>query len=192
LDRRREQAASAASAAEKAQTGVTELDNRLRTNASMTQQQKQALRNAEAEVNRLKRSVKAAAKERDRLVKARKKAVDKAGKARTKAKAADAKYDKSVLADMVRREKMKDRADSARPPVETGGAELERVPDRSPVPVAAAAPTTTAAAAGGRRGRTATTDAQPEQPQPGTTTARRTAARKTAASAGVRTSRRSS
>ena len=36
LDRRREQAASAATAAEKAQAGVTELDNRLRTNASLT------------------------------------------------------------------------------------------------------------------------------------------------------------
>src|SRR6185312_501118 len=73
LDRRRGQAASAASAVEKAQAGVMELDNRLRTNASMTQQQKQALRNAEAEASRLKRALKAGTKEHDRLTKARKK-----------------------------------------------------------------------------------------------------------------------
>jgi chromosome segregation ATPase len=186
LDRRREQAASAAGAADKAKAGVTELDNRLQTNTSMTRQQKQALRNAEAEVNRIKRSLKAATKERDQLTRARKKAVAKADKASVKAKAADAKYEKSVLADMVRREKMKDRADAAQPPVESAGTALQPVLERSPVPVK------TAAATSGRRGRTsrtATAATTPEQPDAGTTTATRTAARKTAANASVRATR---
>ena len=110
LDRRRDKAAAAATDAEKAQAGVTELDNRLATNASMINQQKQALRNTAAEAGRLKRSIKAAARERDRLAKARKKAVARAEKAQARSKSAEAKYDKSVLAVMVRREKAKDRA----------------------------------------------------------------------------------
>jgi chromosome segregation ATPase len=187
LDRRREQATSAASAADKAQAGVTELDNRLQTNASMTRQQKQTLRNAEAEVTRIKRSLKAAAKERDQLTRARKKAVAKVDKARSKAEAADAKYEKSVLADMVRREKIKDRAEAARPPAESSSTELQPVLERSPVPVKTAAATSTRR---GRTTRTATADST-ERPDAGTTTAKRTAARKTAARAGVRTSRSS-
>ena len=50
LDRRREQATAAAEALTKAKAGVTDLDNRLQTNSTVTTQQKQALRNAEAEV----------------------------------------------------------------------------------------------------------------------------------------------
>jgi chromosome segregation ATPase len=198
LDRRRDQAGSATSAAEKAQAGVTDLDNRLRTNTSMTQQQKQALRNAEAEVNRLKRSLKAAAKERDRLSTARKKATVKADKARAKAEAAEAKYDKSVLADLVRREKIKDRADSARPPAKSSSKALQPVPERSPVP-ATPAPAGETSGAQGRRSRTAAAKPPPERPDAGATAATRTAARKTAAtrtaarktaaSAGVRGSR---
>jgi chromosome segregation ATPase len=188
LDRRREQATSAARAADKAQSGVTELDNRLQTNTSMTRQQKQALRNAEAEVTRIKRSLKAAAKERDQLTRARKKAVAKVDKARIKAEAADAKYEKSVLADMVRREKIKDRAEAARPPAESSSStELQPVLERSPVPVKTAAATSVRR---GRTTRTATADST-ERPDPGTTTAKRTAARKTAARAGARTSRSS-
>jgi hypothetical protein len=110
LNRRRDQASAAATAAEKAQAGVTELDNRLKTNATLTTQQSQALRNAVAEANRLKRALKAAAKEKDQLTKARKKAVDKAAKSKAKAAEAEAKYDKTVLAELVRREKEKDRA----------------------------------------------------------------------------------
>jgi chromosome segregation ATPase len=153
LNRRRDQASAAATAAEKAQAGVTELDNRLKTNATLTTQQNQALRNAVAEVNRLKRSLKAAAKEREQLTKARKKAVDKAAKSKAKAAEAEAKYDKVVLADLVRREKEKDRAASP-------------------------------SASNGKASRPA-----PEQTDTATATAVRTAARKTAADAGVRTPR---
>jgi hypothetical protein len=115
LDRRRDRAAAAAHAAEKAQAGVTELDRRLETNANLTRQQSQALRNAVAEANRLKRAVKASAKERDRLTRARKKAVTRADKAKAKAGSADAKYTKTVLAELVRREKERDRAAASLP-----------------------------------------------------------------------------
>jgi hypothetical protein len=115
LDRRRDQAAAAADTAEKAQADVTELDHRLETNASLTRQQSQALRNAVAEANRLKRALKAGSKERDRLTKARKKAVAYADKAKAKAGSADAKYSKTVLAELVRREKERDRVAAPAP-----------------------------------------------------------------------------
>jgi len=176
--------------------GVTELDNRLKRNASITKQQTQALRNAVAEVNRLKRAVKAGGKERDRLAKDRKRAVAKAGRAQAKYESAESKYDRSVLADMVRREKARDRADAARPPVDTTGKVLEPAPDRSPATTAAktAAAKTAAAArtgAGSATGTGGTTvaDPPPERTDRGTATSTRTAARKTAADAGVRTPR---
>ena len=160
LDSRRDKAAIAASAAEKAQAGVTELDNRLETNAKLATQQTQALRNAEAEANRLKRSLKLAATERSRLTAARKKAAAKADQARRKQRAAEAKYDKVLLADLVRREKERDRAQASQP-------EIDHV-------------STTAGT------RTTTADPAPEQPNAATSMATRTAARKTAAAAGTR------
>jgi hypothetical protein len=169
LDQRRDKASAAADAAEKAQAGVTELDHRLQTNASLTTQQSQALRNALAEAERLKRSLKVAGKERERLTKARKKAVDRAERAKAKARAADDKYSKSVLADLVRREKEKDagRASAGRPPKPATGsaqADSQAVPDAKP----------------------AVPDPAPEQPNPAVASAIRTAARKTAAAAGTR------
>jgi chromosome segregation ATPase len=159
LDSRRDKAATAASAAAKAQAGVTELDNRLQTSTSLTTQQTQALRNAQAEVNRLKRSLKLTAKERARLTTARKKAAAKAAQARKKQQAAEAKYDKVVLADMVRREKERDRAQTS--------------PESNRVPTTVGA-------------RPAVADPPPEQPDAATSMATRTAARKTAAAAGPR------
>jgi len=121
LDRRRDQASAAATAAKKAQKGVTKLDSQLQTNASATRQQTRALRNAVAEVGQLKRALKTATKERDRLTKARAKAAARADKALATSRAAESKYDRSVLADLVRREKAKDRADTARPSVRNAG-----------------------------------------------------------------------
>jgi hypothetical protein len=114
LDRRREQSAGAEAAAEKARATVEELDRRLHTNDEMTRQQTQALRNAEAEAKRLKRSLKTQARDHARLVKARQKAAAKAAKTRSRAAALDEKYSKSVLADLIRREKEKDRASTAK------------------------------------------------------------------------------
>src|SRR4051812_39938517 len=125
LDRRRDQATAATEAAEKARARVTELDNRLQTNANMTRQQTQAWRNAMAEANRLKRALKTGAKEKERLTKARRKAKARTEKVRAKAEAAEARYEKTVLAEMVRREKERDRADSAQPPAESTSRALQ-------------------------------------------------------------------
>jgi hypothetical protein len=132
LDRRRDQASAAATAAKKAQKSVTELDSLLKTNARTTRQQTQALHNAVAEVGRLKRALKTATKERGRLTKARTKAVARADKAQAKSKAAESKYDRSVLADLVRREKAKDRADSARSTVGNAGTAVTDMPSKGP------------------------------------------------------------
>ena len=132
LKRRRDQASAAATAAKEAQEGVAELDSLLRTNASTTSQQTLALRNAVAEVGRLKRALKTATKERDRLTKARKKAAARADKARATSKAAESKYDRSVLADLVRREKANDRADSARTAVRNAGTAVTDTPSKRP------------------------------------------------------------
>jgi chromosome segregation ATPase len=165
LDSRRDKAAAAASAAEKAQAGVAELENRLQTNATLTTQQTQALRNAEAEAKRLKRSLKLTAKERSRLAAARKKAAARAAKARQKQQAAEAKYDKVVLADIVRREKERDRAQLS--------PENDLASPTAPTRATARTPATVA-------------DPPPEQPDAATSMATRTAARKTAAAAGPR------
>ena len=115
LDRRRDKAGSAGAAADAAQAAVTDIDHQLKTVASLTEQQEQALQRAVEETARLKRSLKAASKRRTELVKERKKAVAKAQRARARATAAEVKYDKEVLADLVRREKEKDRASSSEP-----------------------------------------------------------------------------
>jgi chromosome segregation ATPase len=110
LDRRRAKAGSANAAAAKAQDAVTDIDRQLETVANLVTEQEQALRRAVQEADRLKRSLKAASKRRTELDKERRKAVAKADRAREQAAAAEAKYDKEVLADLVRREKEKDRA----------------------------------------------------------------------------------
>jgi chromosome segregation ATPase len=109
LVRRRDKAGAAEEAAEKAQASVTDIDNQLQTLDGLAEQQKQALRRAEDEAARLKRSIKAADKRREQLLRDRKKAVTRAEKAKTKAETAETKYDKQVLAEMVRREKARDR-----------------------------------------------------------------------------------
>jgi hypothetical protein len=186
LDSRREKSAAAHAAAEKARAGVTELEQRLQNNSSLTKQQTQALRNAVAEANRLKRALKNAAKERTRLTKERKRAQSRAEKSEAKAKAAEARYDKSVLAEMVKREKERDR--QAAVGGSADGKALQPVRDRAPVPIADAAASTRSPATRGRkaapaRSRTAVADPPPEKPDNATATAARTAARKTAATA---------
>ena len=126
LDRRRGKADAAGAAAAKAATAVTDIDRQLETIANLTEQQRQARYRVVEEAERLKRSLKAAGKRRAELVKDRKKAVAKAERARARAAAAESKYDKEVLADLVRREKEKDR--TAATPVR----ELEAAPERTP------------------------------------------------------------
>ena len=197
LDRRRDKAGAAGATAAKAEAAVTDIDRQLETVKSLTEQQEQALHRAVEEAERLKRSIKAAGKRRAELVKERQRAVTKAEQARAKADAAEAKYDKEVLADLVRREKEKDRASSSEPAPEeqsTAGKELEPAPERAP-----AVPSRRTPARSSRAGtdadqpdsdpparssrRSPAADPPPEQVDEGTRTARRTAARKTATKA---------
>jgi hypothetical protein len=194
LDRRRDKAGAAGAAATKAQAAVSDLDRQLETLTSLADQQQQAVRRAAEESDRLKRSIKAAGKRRGELVKERKRAVAKAERARARAASAEAKYDKAVLADLVRREKEKDRATATAP-----GKELQPVPERAPaVPErapAVPARRSPAKAADGAQAdgaaptrasrRSAAADPPAEQPSEATQTSRRTAARKTAKAARI-------
>ena len=123
LDRRREQADAAHAAAQRAQTAVAEVENRLRTNADLTREQTQALDIAKAEVKRLKRALKTQARDRLRLQKAQRKAQAKAAKAQSRAATVEDKYGKTVLSDLVRREKERDRAAGDAQPAADGSAE---------------------------------------------------------------------
>ena len=76
---------------------------------------------------------------------------------KAKAKAADDKYSKSVLADLVRREKDKDRAEAADKPTTLKSVPASPEPERPNAAVASAVNTAarkTAAAAGVRAPRT--------------------------------------
>ncbi len=172
LDRRRDKAGAAGAAAAVAEAAVTDIDRQLKTLASLTEQQEQALHRAVDEAARLKRSLKAAAKRRTELAKERKQAVAKAARARAKAADAEAKYDRELLADLVRREKEKDRAGSSAP----ASAPAEEQSRDSSAPAEERSR--------GREGRQpAAADPAPERPDEATQTARRTAARKTAKAA---------
>ncbi|WP_250002401.1 hypothetical protein [Actinoplanes sp. M2I2] len=169
LDRRREQSAAANAAAERSRTTVTELENRLRTNADLTRRQTEALRNAEAEAKRLKRSLKTQARDKDRLEKAHRKAVARAGKAQSRAATLDDKYGKSLLSDLINREKERDRATAT-----TSEPETTATPEAQPA--AAAAPVSPALPP--------VSPADDQTVPPATSdTARATAARRTAAKA---------
>ena len=166
LDRRRDRSEAASAAVNTARARVTELEHRLQTNAEMTRQQTQALRNAEAEAKRLKRALKTQKRDRERLLKAKTKADAKAKKAERKAATAEDKYDKSVLADMVHREKERDRA-------------AAKGNQSRPV---AALPGAVSDGSAGSHG-SAVSDGPASEP-PETATARETAARATADKAG--------
>jgi len=152
LDRRRDKAGAAGTAAAQAEAAVTDIDRQVKTLTSLAEQQQQALHRAVDEVARLKRSIKAAAERRAVLAKERKQAVAKLARAKTRAARAEAKYDKELLADLVRREKARDRAEPT--PEHSRGRSPRRRAAAEPVPV-------------------------PERPAEATLTARRTAARKT-------------
>ncbi len=161
LHRRRDKAQAAKAAADKARAGVTQLDDQLKANATQTQNVETALQRAQEEVARLKKALKASIKERAKLRSARKRAQDVAGRTQRRAETAEAKYDKIVLAELVRREKDKDRARSTSHDV----AETPEPKAAEPATAGAPAPVTDA----------------PERPGGGAMTAIQTAARKTAA-----------
>jgi chromosome segregation ATPase len=110
LDRRREKAQSAKARADAAQQRVSALDGRLAAHAAQTQEHEAALRRAGDEVSRRKKALKASAKQARQLGVARKKAEASAAKARRQTDVAEDRYDKAVLAEMVRRERIRDLA----------------------------------------------------------------------------------
>ena len=188
LDRRRDKAGAAGAAAAKAEAAVTDIDRQLETVKSLTEQQEQALHRAVEEAERLKRTIKAAGKRRAELDKERRKAVTQAEQARAKADEAEAKYDKEVLADLVRREKEKDRSSSSAPAPDEqpdAGQEPEPAPAASSrrTPARSSRAGTAADQPARSPRKAAAADPPPEQVDEGTQTARRTAARKTATKA---------
>jgi chromosome segregation ATPase len=116
LDRRRDRADVARKAAEAAQARVADLDARLAAGEEQLREHEAALEAARQEITRRKKAIKATGKQRGKLQKARDAAWRAAAKSRRKAVAADAKYDKVVLAEMVRREKDNRAAPEAAPP----------------------------------------------------------------------------
>jgi len=152
LDSRRDKAAAAAAAADKADRGVAELDRQLQANAALARQQKLALRLAKTEAAGLKRSLTGIAKEKTRLTTARKKAAARSKRAMTKRATAEAKYDKALLADMVHREKERDRSQALEEAVGASHTAVTDPPPEQPNPAIASAVRTaadrTAAAAG--------------------------------------------
>jgi chromosome segregation ATPase len=110
LDRRREKAKAARATADAAQQRLSGLDDGLAANTAQTRELEIALRRASDEVSRLKKALKASAKKNQQLTASGKKAAASVAKAQQEAYAAESKYDKAVLADMVRRERNRDLA----------------------------------------------------------------------------------
>ena len=115
IDRRRDRAGAAGAAADQAAAAVTGIDSQLKTLADLTEHQQQSLRHAVDEAARLKQALKAARKRRTVLLKAREKAEARAEKARSRARGAEERYDKELLAELMRLEKEKDRAAATAP-----------------------------------------------------------------------------
>jgi chromosome segregation ATPase len=105
LDRRREKLQANKTAARAAIDAIADLDARLDHNSSQTREYEAALQAAVDQVAALKKAIKAAGKQQVQLDSARKDAQRAAAQAQQRAAAAEAKYDRAVLAEIVRREK---------------------------------------------------------------------------------------
>jgi chromosome segregation ATPase len=175
LDRRRDKAQSAKAAADTARQRVSALDDRLAATGAQSKEHEAALRRARDEMSRRKKALKASAKKRDQLRTSRKKAGKAAAKARRRARGAEQRYDQVVLAEMVRREKERDRAAAAAHarPSDDGAATGQKTGHKSGRKAGERT-------GGGSGGSVPTLEAGPERAAIGVTTATRTAARKTA------------
>lgn len=105
LGRRRERLQAARSTASAAASVVTGLDSMLVANAGQRRHHEAGLQAARDHVAALKVTINATAKQHDKLRSARKDAGRAAVSAAQRAVIAERKYDRAVLADMVRREK---------------------------------------------------------------------------------------
>jgi hypothetical protein len=105
LGRRREKLHVTRTAAELATRRVAELDKQLDTNSAAQRENEAALQRALDRVATLKKSIKASRRGSGKLHTARRDARRVAARAQQRAATAEAKYDRAVLAEMVRREK---------------------------------------------------------------------------------------
>lgn len=108
LDRRRAKLQETRAGVEAAGQAVSRLDEQLDGNATKHREHEGALQAALDQVASLKKAIKSVEKESGRLQTGRKRAGRKAAEAGQRAASAEAKYDRAVLADMLRREKDRD------------------------------------------------------------------------------------
>jgi hypothetical protein len=110
LDRRRNKLQVAKAYAASAVSDFRRLDEQLASNDDQRREQEASLQAALDRVVLLKKAIKASIKEADKLRAAREDAGKRATEAQQRVTAAEARYDRAVLADMVRREKENDLA----------------------------------------------------------------------------------
>jgi archaellum component FlaC len=174
LEKSRAKSTHARDGLEAAQRKLADLDTQLGRITAQFSSDETALRAATEEVKRLKKALKDGEKQRRKLLTARKRASDAAVKAEEKSHKAEAKYDRAVLADLIQRQKAQDRqAASAKAPA--NGAAASR--PAGALPSGPSASTDTPALPAAPANGTQAEDL-------GTVTARETAARTTAESAG--------
>lgn len=108
LERRRDELQARTSAVQAAELELTRLEQDMENNTIATRQQESAMEAATARVTDLEQALKNSGKQRKELRSALKQARSDAEQARESAVAAEAKYEKAVLKEVVRREKVVD------------------------------------------------------------------------------------
>jgi hypothetical protein len=178
LDYRREtlRTRAARSAASKAK--VTSLDEQLEMNSAARREHEANLQAALDTVAGLKKAIKKADKQRAKLRAARKNARRADAKARQRASTAEAKYDRALLADLVRREKDRDMSQHTEP----------ALPATEAPPVPVTPPPARAGALPQSQPTAALADPPPPPAENGTPTATRTRATRARANASSSTS----
>ncbi|WP_028937395.1 hypothetical protein [Pseudonocardia spinosispora] len=126
LDRRRETLLARTSAADESATKLSTLEEELRATSQRKRDDEASLSEALIRIAELKKAIKSAEKRRTKLRSARKDARQDHTEARRRAEVAEAKYDRAVLADLLRREKDRDlAAHAARQPTPVDPAAAE-------------------------------------------------------------------
>ena len=110
VDRRREAVRAARSTVDDAGRRLSRIDDQLAADSAQTQEHETALRRAGDEVRHRKKALKAAARKAGQLAGERRRATAAAAEAQQRARTAEEKFDRAVLADLVRRERDRDLA----------------------------------------------------------------------------------
>lgn len=158
LDKRRKTLQTARGAAEAAAAKVVSLDEALDSNAIGRREHEAGLQVALDRVAGLKKAIKASKQERDKLRTARKAARQDDAKARQRSSTSEARYDRAVLADMLRREKDRDLSVHAATPAATPAPAAEPKPATAPLTATAPPATSETRVASSRTGASFTAD----------------------------------